>query len=70
MVGAKVPEAGKPGVDLVREDGDLDNSYIITYYPDPSNHNEGFRKIKIAIIPDVAKKWRVKSRPGYRSKGF
>jgi len=74
-------EAGKPGLDLtiqrqvkdqqavdaseaVRKD--LDNSYTITYFPDASNHNEGFRKISIEIVADVAKNWRVRCSPGYR----
>jgi hypothetical protein len=43
-----------------------ENSYIITYYPDPSNTTKGYRIIKIQIIPDVDKKWRVRARPGYR----
>ncbi len=51
----------------IRED--LGNSYTITYYPDASNHNEGFRKIDIEIVSDVAKKWRVTKRPGYRPHG-
>src|SRR6266849_8073964 len=29
---------------------DLENSYILTYYPDPSNHNEGYRIIKVEIV--------------------
>ena len=62
----KVQKAGEPGIDLTDEDGNLDNSYIITYYPDTSNRNEGFRRITIEVIPDDAKQWRVKSRPGYR----
>ena len=66
LIDSKAVEAGKPGLDLTRDDEDLDNSYIITYYPDPSNHNEGFRKITIEIVPDAAKKYRVRSRPGYR----
>jgi hypothetical protein len=45
---------------------DLMASYKITYHPDPSNRNDGFRKIKIEIAPDVEKKWRVRHRPGYR----
>jgi hypothetical protein len=45
---------------------DLDNSYTITYFPDSSNHNEGFREINIEIVPDVAKNWRVRSSRGYR----
>jgi len=70
MSGGKTAgEAGKPGsgqetFESIRED--LNNSYTITYYPDPSNHNEGFRLIKIGIIPDVDKQWRVRHRPGYR----
>jgi hypothetical protein len=76
--GAKTPllvdpkaagEGGKPGLDLRYAKPsveDLDSSYTITYCPDPSNHNDGFRKINIEIVPDVAKNWRVRSSPGYR----
>jgi hypothetical protein len=53
--------------DAVRKD--LDNSYTITYFPDASNHNEGFRKISIEIVADVAKNWRVRCSPGYRPSG-
>ena len=44
---------------------DLGNSYTITYYPAP-NQNEGFRKINVEIVSDVAKKYRIRARPGYR----
>jgi hypothetical protein len=47
----------------IRED--LGNSYTVTYYP-AFNPNEGFRKINVEIVPDVGKKYRVRSRPGYR----
>jgi VWFA-related protein len=47
----------------IRED--LGNSYTVTYYPKP-NPNEGFRKITIDPTNDPGKKWRIKSRPGYR----
>jgi Ca-activated chloride channel homolog len=50
----------------IRED--LGNSYTVTYYPQP-NPNEGFRKITVEIISDVGKKYRVRSRPGYRPRG-
>ena len=50
----------------IRED--LGNSYTVTYYPAP-NPNEGFRKISVEIVSDVAKKYRVRSRPGYRPRG-
>lgn len=43
----------------------LGNSYTITYYPQP-NPNEGFRKIAVEVASDVAKKFRVRARPGYR----
>ena len=67
--GKPAGEAGRPGseketFESIRED--LDNSYAITYQPDPSNHNEGFRKITIEATNDPGKKWRIKSRPGYR----
>ena len=44
----------------------LDNSYTITYYPDPSNQNQGFRKIRIEIVQDVYQRLRIRHRPGYR----
>ena len=47
----------------IRED--LGNSYTITYYP-AANANEGFRKINVEITSDVAKKYRIRARPGYR----
>ena len=51
----------------IRED--LGNSYTVTYYPSP-NPNEGFRKINIEITSDSAKKYRVRSRPGYRPRAY
>jgi VWFA-related protein len=50
----------------IRED--LGNSYTVTYYPQP-NPNEGFRKLAVEIVSDVGKKYRVRSRPGYRPRG-
>lgn len=47
----------------VRED--LGNSYTVTYYP-AINPNEGFRRITVQVPSDVAKKYRVRARPGYR----
>jgi len=47
----------------IRED--LGNSYTVTYYP-KTNPNEGFRKITIEPTNDPGKKWRIRSRPGYR----
>src|SRR5262245_43407345 len=43
----------------------LGNSYTITYYPQP-NPNEGFRKISVELVSDIAKKYRLRYRPGYR----
>jgi len=50
----------------IRED--LGNSYTVTYYPQ-SNPNDGFRKITVEVVTDVGKKYRVRSRPGYRPRG-
>ena len=47
----------------IRED--MGNSYTITYYP-AANPNEGFRKIMVEIVSDPGKKYRIRSRPGYR----
>ncbi len=52
--------------DNIRED--LGNSYTITYYP-AANPNEGFRKIAVELPADIAKKYRVQCRPGYRPHG-
>jgi VWFA-related protein len=48
---------------LVRED--IGSSYTAAYYPG-SNPNEGFRNIKVEILTDAGKKYRVRARPGYR----
>lgn len=50
----------------IRED--LGNSYTVTYYPAP-NPNQSFRKISVEIASDPGKKFRVRSRPGYRPRG-
>jgi Ca-activated chloride channel family protein len=47
----------------IRED--LGNSYNVTYYPQP-NPNEGFRRIKVELTSEAAKKYKVRARPGYR----
>jgi len=52
--------------EAIRED--LGNSYTVSYYPQ-SNPNEGFRKISVEVLSDVAKKYRVQARPGYRPHG-
>lgn len=49
--------------EAIRED--LGNSYTVTYYPAP-NPNEGFRRITVEIKSDVARRYRVSARPGYR----
>lgn len=47
----------------IRED--LGNSYTITYYPQP-NPNEGFRRIRIELTSEAARKYKIRARPGYR----
>jgi len=47
----------------IRED--LGNSYTVTYYPQP-NPNEGFRRLRIELLPEAMKKYKVRARPGYR----
>ncbi len=49
--------------EAIRED--LGNSYTVTYYPQP-NPNEGFRKIRVELTSEAAKKYKVRARPGYR----
>ncbi len=60
-------EAGKAvAAPPVPNDDAVANSYTITYNPDPSNHNQGFRKIDIKIVSDATGHLRVRHRPGYR----
>ncbi|HUQ90935.1 MAG TPA: hypothetical protein VM120_04575 [Bryobacteraceae bacterium] len=66
-------EGNKPAVETGRDPLDPEartnaagSVYTITYSPDPSNQNEGFRKIRIEIVTDTFKRWRVRARPGYR----
>ncbi len=47
--------------------GELQNSYTITYYPQ-SNPNEGWRSITVELTGDAAKKYRIRTRAGYRPK--
>lgn len=51
--------------EAIRED--LSNSYTVTYYPE-ANPNHGFRKIKVEIVNDEGKRYRIRARPGYRPK--
>jgi hypothetical protein len=53
--GGANPADGKETFESIR--GDLENSYTITYYPDPTNQN-GLSEIKIEIVPDVGGNWR------------
>lgn len=46
----------------------LGNSYTVTYYP-AKNPNEGFRRVTVEILSDIAKKYRIRARPGYRPRG-
>lgn len=48
----------------VRED--IGSSYTVAYYPAP-NPNQGFRNIQVEIVSDIGKRYRVRSRPGYRA---
>ena len=41
---------------------------LVNDYPQP-NPNEGFRKISVEVASDLAKKYRVQCRPGYRPRG-
>jgi len=43
---------------------DIEHSYSAGYYPAP-NSNEGFRKIRIEVLPSSGKRYRVQVRPGY-----
>ena len=44
---------------------ELMNSYTIAYYPAPSE-NTGFRKLDIEVVTDAGKRYRIRSRPGYK----
>jgi Ca-activated chloride channel family protein len=46
---------------------ELKNSYTLAYYPQ-ANPNEGWRAIDVQLTGDAAKKYRVRTRQGYRPK--
>lgn len=46
---------------------DLANSYTAAYYPIPNN-NQGFRQITVDIVSPTGRKYRVRTRAGYRAK--
>lgn len=46
---------------------ELKNSYTITYYPQ-ANPNEGWRSIDVQLTGDAAKRYRIRTRAGYRPK--
>ena len=47
---------------------DLANSYTVAYYPFP-NHKQGFRRITVDIVSPTGRKYRVRTREGYRAQG-
>jgi Ca-activated chloride channel family protein len=49
----------------IREE--LRRVYTVSYYPQP-NPNEGFRSITVELVGDAAKKYRIRTRAGYRPK--
>lgn len=49
----------------IREE--LRRVYTVSYYPQP-NPNEGFRSITVQLNGDAAKKYRIRTRTGYRPK--
>ena len=46
---------------------ELRHVYTITYYPQP-NPNEGWRSVQVELAPDHARRYRVRTRAGYRPK--
>ena len=49
----------------IREE--LGHVYTVSYYPQP-NPNEGWRSIAVEVAGDTAKKYRIRTRAGYRPK--
>ncbi len=49
----------------IREE--LQHVYTVSYYPQP-NPNEGWRSITVELTGDAAKKYRIRTRAGYRPK--
>lgn len=60
-------QADRRGLNLTSSASeDRDHSYTITYSPDPSNKNQGFRKIRIEPDREDARRWALRHKPGYR----
>jgi hypothetical protein len=44
---------------------DLAHLYALSYYPQP-NPNHGWRSISVKLVGEAAKKYRIRTRDGYR----
>jgi Ca-activated chloride channel homolog len=53
--------------DSIRDD--VAHLYSLSYYPQP-NPNRGWRTIKVALTGEAAKKYRIRTRSGYRPQPF
>ena len=53
--------------DSIRDD--VAHLYTLSYYPQP-NPNRGWRTIKVALTGEAAKKYRIRTRSGYRPQPF
>jgi Ca-activated chloride channel family protein len=49
-------------------DEDLNNSYVVEYFPAPSD--AAYRKIDVQVVGDTGQTYRVRSRAGYHRAGF
>ena len=49
----------------IREE--LASSYTLTYYPQP-NPNRSWRNIEVSVVGEAAKRYRIRTRNGYRPK--
>jgi Ca-activated chloride channel homolog len=53
--------------DSIRDD--VAHLYALSYYPQP-NPNRGWRTIKVTLLGEAAKKYRIRTRSGYRPQPF
>jgi VWFA-related protein len=53
--------------DSIRDD--VGHLYALSYYPQP-NPNRGWRTIKVTLLGEAAKKYRIRTRSGYRPQPF
>ena len=55
----------KPRFVLRVRDEDADDAYTVTYSPEPANHNQTYRSLRVQILRSGVEHWTIRHTPGY-----